>query len=81
MQPGIFNPIIMPETKKQKIIKSLGDIPDHIASMETEVYDAMIKCIRDNLIPSDVFTGKQLRKWAEDNGYVVDMSDFGYDHE
>jgi hypothetical protein len=65
----------MPETKKQKVIKSLGDIPDHIASMEDEVFAEMIKCIKDNLSPEDVFDEKQLEKWAENNGYVKDMSD------
>jgi hypothetical protein len=73
MQPGIFNPIIMPETKKQKVIKSLGDIPDHIASMEDQVYDTMIKCIKDNLSPEEVFDSDALDKWAERNDYVKDM--------
>ena len=75
MQPGIFNPIIMPETKKQKVIKSLGDIPEHISSMEEQVFDAMIKCIKDNLSPEDVFDTDVLGKWAEKNDYVKDMSD------
>lgn len=71
MQPGIFNPIIiMPETKKQKVIKSLGDIPDHIASMESEAFDTMIKCIKDNLSPEEVFDTDALDKWAEKNDYV-----------
>jgi len=65
----------MPETKKQKIIQSIGDIPDHIASMKDQVYDAMIKCIKDNLNPEDVFDESQLKKWAEKNDYVKDMSD------
>lgn len=63
----------MPETKKQKVIKSLGDIPKHMASMEDQIYDAMIKDIRENLSPEDVFTTNQLNKWAESNGYVQDM--------
>jgi len=65
----------MPETKKQKVIKSLGDIPEHISSMEEQVFDAMIKCIKDNLSPEDVFDTDVLGKWAEKNDYVKDMSD------
>jgi CHAD domain-containing protein len=65
----------MSDTKKKKVIQSLGDIPDHIANMEDEVYTEMIKCIKDNLSPEDVFDQKQLEKWAEKNGYVQDMSD------
>jgi hypothetical protein len=67
----------MPDTKKKIIIKSLGDIPDHIASMEIEVYDAMVKCIKENLSPDEVFDEKQLVKWAEDNDYIKNR--YGYD--
>jgi len=63
------------ETKKQKVIKSLGDIPEHISSMEDQVFDAMIKCIKDNLSPEDVFDESQLEKWADKNDYVKGMSD------
>jgi hypothetical protein len=70
LAPAFFNPINMPETKKQKVIKSLGDIPDHIASMEDEVFAEMIKCIKDNLSPEEVFDTEALEKWAEKNDYV-----------
>jgi len=71
----------MPETKKKKVIQSLGDIPDHIASMEIETYDAMITCIRENLMPEDIFFHKQLKEWAEKNDYVKDMSDMEWDRD
>jgi hypothetical protein len=65
----------MSDPIKQKIIKSLGEIAPHIEQMEEQAFDEMIKCIRDNLPPEDVFTNAQLEKWAEANGYVQDLSD------
>jgi hypothetical protein len=65
----------MPDSIKKKIIKSLGEIAPHIEQMEEQAFDAMIQCIRDNMSPEDVFTTKQLGKWAEANGYVQDLSE------
>jgi hypothetical protein len=65
----------MPDPIKQKIIKSLGEIAPHIEQMEDQAFDEMIKCIRDNLSPENVFTTNQLEKWAESNGYVRDLSE------
>jgi hypothetical protein len=65
----------MPDSIKKKIIKSLGEIAPHIEQMEEQAFDTMIKCISDNLSPENVFTTKQLDKWAEDNGYVKDLSE------
>jgi hypothetical protein len=64
----------MPETKKKKVIQSLGDIPEHIASMEDQAFDAMIKCIKDNLSPEEVFDTEALDKWADNNDYVKEWS-------
>lgn len=51
----------MPTTKQNR---------EFIEAIQGDLLDEAISWIQDNLTPDDVFSDKQLKSWAEANGYV-----------
>ena len=41
------------------------------AVLSQDLLDVAVVWISDNLLPDDVFEGKILDEWAENNGYVL----------
>lgn len=61
----------MPSTQKQKLFAE--EMIDYVTTdVLIESIDNAIVWIENNLDPDDVFSAKELRNWAEANGYTKD---------
>jgi len=60
----------MPTNSQDKsFADEMKDLIDEI-KMSATTLDRAIEWMADNLSPDDVFSEKQLKHWAESNGYV-----------
>ena len=49
------------------------DFCDQVVSLPKYLLDDSVSWIQNNLEPDEVFSAEQLEKWAENNGYKLEV--------
>jgi hypothetical protein len=58
------------DNRKLKVFLTGVDMDHVISDMDEGLFDEVLEWIRSNRNPDDVFSRKDLDKWAEGNGYA-----------